>query len=253
MRALCVIPHYFGVTDFSGGSTDLKNSESRKRFVERTITQVWRLNSLFNIDVVICGIDGKSLVSLDLDVTNQVNSSQHVAWAALAYLGSRLEAYDYFLYVEDDILIPKFVLRRMILASQKLEANEIFLPNRVEFLFGCPVAVDLFALPGWTSYCKTLQGKSLGEAVNPHSGLLFMSRAQWELVCREVDFTKPQVTIGAYVASALARAHQGFHLLRERSIIPTHFVIHQDCWIIRNNVSRRNAFKAHLNGYEDIR
>ena len=249
MKAICVVSHYFGVSEFSGGSTTAENVLRRKRIVERTINQIHSFRDIVDIDVLVCGIGGSNLVKLDLDVSKEVLSPTHIPWSALSYLVSQLDHYDFFLYVEDDILIPKFVLRRMIAAAKKLPIDEIFIPNRLELMSGFPVVVDLVAIPGWTGYSRSIGWRKIYQANNPHTGLLFMSRAQWARATLAADFSEPAIIIGGYQASALAKAHSGFRLLRERSAVPTHFVIHQDRWIPRNNISLMRAVRAHLDGY----
>jgi hypothetical protein len=66
--------------------------------------------------------------------------------------------------------------------------------------------------------------------------MLFMSPRQMAHVCHTVDFSRPQIFEQTYfMAAAFRVAHRDFRLLRERPVIPMHFVTHQDNWTHRNS------------------
>jgi hypothetical protein len=171
----------------------------------------------------------------------------YILWKAFADTRNRLDHYDYFLFLEDDLLIPRMVVRRMMAAAKDLGPREILFPNRIEFIRGLPFTVDLIFLPEWTGYSRVWRGRVWHEAKHPHSGLLFMSRKQLAHAFETVDFTKPEiVSVGYYMGSAFQKAHRDFRLLRERSIIPTHFVIHQDRWLPRSRFPLKKAIQLQL-------
>jgi len=248
-KVLCIVAHFFGQSKFRGGSTAGANADRRKRVVKRTIAQIKRLSPLLEPDLCIYGFEGQSLVPIDVDVSSRVASPLHIPWAAFEDAKRHFQHYDFLLYLEDDILVPRRVLARMMAAAKDLAPREILFPNRVEFPRGFPIAVDLYYVPQWTGYSKRWRGRRWHEAVHPHSAMLFMSKEQIASVFDTTDFSNPRRTCFDFQASVLAEAHKGFRLLRERSVIPTHFVVHQDSWIIRNKTSMLRAIGSHLSGY----
>jgi hypothetical protein len=79
--------------------------------------------------------------------------------------------------------------------------------------------------------------------------MLFMSRRQLAHVFETADFAKPvRGPKGYYMAAAFRHAHRDFRLLRERTLIPRHFVVHQDSWLARNmtRIPFTKALRAQL-------
>ena len=250
-RALCIVPHYFGPNPaFVGGSTDLANRAKRHRIVNRTIRQLRRLSAVIPFDIEVHGLAKASVVPIDVDVSSISSNPDHILWAAFRLIGDRLGAYDYFLVVEDDILVPRPTLHRMLYAAADLPENEILLPNRIVLIAGLPVVVDLTSIPNWTGYSRVWNGQTWHEACNPHSAMLFMSRQQMQHVINTTDFSKPEISIGYYMASCFAKAHRNFRLLRERTWLPRHFVYHQDFSARRKSRSRALILNGFRKRYE---
>ena len=251
-RALCLVPHYFGVgQEFTGGSTSTASRNGRRRIVERTVAWLKRLSPLFDPTVLVYGMEGQVLHPIDVDVASRISSPHFIPWTVFEDIGKELDRYDYFLVVEDDILVPVSALRRMIAARRDLADNEILFPNRLELLHGLPVIPDLYFLPRWTGYVRAWRRRQWHEAVNAHSAFLFMDRAQMTKALEATDFSKPEILKGSYMYmdAAFFAAHRNFRLLRERAIVPRHFVFHQDSWSVRHKIRTWDAIRSHVSRY----
>jgi hypothetical protein len=251
-KTLCLVPHFFGPTaTFVGGATSTGAPARRRRMVLRTVAQIKKLSGVIDPTVLIYGMAGRTLVAPDVDVSARVASPEQLLWPLFQDIGKYLHAYEYFLVAEDDILIPRSVIGRMIAAARDLNADEILFPNRLELLRGFPVVPDLYFLQQWTGYSRAWNGAEWHEAVNPNSGFLFMHRTQMAKVFERTDFSKPEIASDCfnYIDAAFCTAHRGFRLMRERNIIPKHYVFHQDSWSVRQRVKIHNAVKSHLARY----
>jgi hypothetical protein len=54
-KALCIVAHFFGPSEFPGGSTLSENRAARQKIVQRTIRQIKRLNSIIDVDLLVYG------------------------------------------------------------------------------------------------------------------------------------------------------------------------------------------------------
>ena len=256
VKALCLVPHFFGAGGYFGGSSSINAAKRRRRIVTRTIAQLKSLSVILDPTVLVYGVGDQSLVTPDVDVSARLDTPLRLVWLLFQDIEQQLDAYDYFLVVEDDILVPRGVIARMMSAAPDLGANEILFPNRLEFLHGLPLVPDLYFLQKWTGFSRDWNGERWHEAANPNSGFLFMNRAQMTSVCARNDFTKPEVGADSYtyVDAAFSRAHRDFRLLRERTIIPRHCLFHQDSWSVRHKVRIITAAKSHFSRYarEDL-
>jgi hypothetical protein len=235
---------------FSGGSHDEARRARRERVVRRAITWIKRLSSIMDLEIAVGGIQGKNILPIDIDYSGRIASSFHILWHLLADAQRQFDQYDYILVLEDDILVPRRTIRRMVLAAEELAGTQdIIFPNRIELAFGIPVAVDLIALPGWKGQSITWQSRTWYEAINPHSAFLFLGRRQCDKFL-EIDFSLPIRTIGGeFTTSALERAHSGYRLFREKRAIPRHCIFHQDSWCMRKGTSRLRIIERFVRGY----
>jgi hypothetical protein len=252
-RTLCLIPHYFGPIEnipggFSGGSQDEAQRVRRERVVRRTVAWLKRLSSIMDVEIAVGGVKGKNILPIDIDYSGRIASSFHILWYLLADGQRQFDQYDNILVLEDDILVPRRTIWRMVLAAKELiDTNDIIFPNRIELAFGMPAAVDLIAWRGWKGSSITWQSRTWYEAKNPHSAFLFLSKRQGNKFL-EMDFSRPSRTIGEFTTSAFALAHSGYRLFREKCAIPRHYVFHQDSWCMRNGISRLRIIERFVRG-----
>ena len=253
-RTLCLIPHYFGPAEnipggFNGGSHDEARRARRERAVKRTVIWLKRLSSITSVEIAVGGIQGRNILPIDIDYSGRIASTFHILWHLLADAQQQFDNYDYILVLEDDILVPRRTIQRMVIAGQELaHTNNIIFPNRIELAAGMPVAVDLIAVRGWKGQSITWQSQTWYEANNPHSGFLFISRRQGDRFL-EMDFTCPTRTMHEFTTSAFERAHSGYRLLRERRMIPRHYVFHQDSWCARMGINRLRIMERFVRAY----
>ena len=214
--------------------TDVLARPRRERIVKRAIAWLRRLSTQLYLEIVVVGIRGKNILPLDVDYAGQIKSHWHILWRLFADAQHNLDDYDYLLVLEDDVLVPRRTIARMLAANHEFanKRHAIF-PNHTEFFCGLLVNPDLVAMPGWTGQTINWRSKTWYQATNPHSAILFLGRHQSEGF-RKVDFSWPRITLGEYTTSAFERAHSGYMLFREKSRIPSHFVVHRDSWIRHN-------------------
>jgi hypothetical protein len=255
-RTLCLVAHYFGAPEDSvaalAACTNVAAQAHREQVVKRTVAWLKRLSACLDMDIVIGGVRGKNLLPLDIDYTGELETHWHILWRLFADAQRQLDNYEYLLVLEDDILVPRHTIERMLAAGRELEdVRHAIFPNRIEFLRGFPVVPDLIALPGWTAQTINWRSKTWYRAKNPHSAILFLGRHQSEEF-RKVDFSRPHITIGEYTTSAFERAHSGYSLFRERTRFPVHCVIHQDGWCRRKlgQFGFGSLVRSHLALYE---
>jgi len=152
-------------------------------------------------------------------------------YSSIAHMASYLDEYDYFLNIEDDIYIPPQTVRNVFAFDETSGVSEVLHPNRIEFEDGAPFCVDLRAMPGWTTSRRTFARHALAVALNPHSGLMLLSRAKFAYAQQHVDFRRRERIIGDLMASAYCNVHAPFALWRSFDDIGYHTVEHLDRWM----------------------
>jgi hypothetical protein len=234
MRILCCFNHYYGTSsEFHGKST----TEPQ----ERRFLKVFKaLNSLkelpFSIDLVVCGFANYSLIPVDIDFSTTLQDPRLLVYASIERMTQEIEAYDYFLNIEDDILLNSETISSCLAFNKISNCNEVFLPNRIEFdSNGTYQCVDLVAMPGWRHELKRkFRGVELGVAHNPHSGLSFLSQEQLKYAIGRIDLSIRESIIGGLMASAFAKLHAPFLMWRAKSYLRDHYVEHLDHWMGRS-------------------
>lgn len=234
-RVLCYVIHYFrgagaytGVTSAYVGRSSTSPAIQRREVVTRVVKALRALP--YDVDVQVCGVPEASLVPIDVDLS-EVKNPQHFTYASIENLVRSRAGYDWFLCLEDDVLVPPHTLDRMIRFERRARVNEVLLPNRLEVAGdGLTYCVDLLAFPGWHGDRREFEGLRLDIATNPHSGVMFLSRRQLEYAIRRVDLTRRDVIVGGYLESALANLHEPFLLWRSRDDLEAHHVLHLDTW-----------------------
>jgi hypothetical protein len=176
IRILCYFNHHFGPSsDFVGKST----SSDRDKRPEIVYAALSRIRAMpFDMDIRVCGFKNFSLVSVDLDLSD-IGNPENIVYSSIERMFEATDDYDYFLNIEDDILISSEVLTTIMTFTDSSELNEIYLPNRMEYKAdGTPYCVDLLVVPGWYGLRRKFEDVNLDVAMNPHSGMLFLNREQ---------------------------------------------------------------------------
>jgi hypothetical protein len=204
--------------------------EQRRPVVQTTLAGVRALP--FEMVVRVCGFPNHALVPIDLDLS-EIGEPKHIVYASIERMFKDLDAYDYFLNIEDDILVSDQVIETCMAFSACSELNEIYLPNRMEWgENGSLYCVDLFAWPGWNeAFRRQYHNTTLGVAINPHSAFSFLSREQMKYAASRVDLSRRDILFGGYMVSAFLNVQAPFILWRSRSNLLDHHVIHLDNWL----------------------
>lgn len=225
-KVLAVVNHYYGRgRDFSGKST-YQDANVRKKIIKKVISE---LREIPNIDTKICSIKNCSLINIDNDFSYIANPA-FLVYESIEWMFSQVNNYDYFVNLEDDILLDRKTFERILKFDKRNPINECFHPNRMEYKDGKEYCVDLKAMPGWKNISKNYLNYKLKVAVNPHSGISILSRDKLLYAQKHINFKRRDKTIGHYMASAYANLHLPFLLFRSFSNLSAHKVIHLDNW-----------------------
>jgi hypothetical protein len=232
VRVLAYINHYYGESPGRKVYLSARQSpEVRRRYVEQTIAslqELGRLPEVECIDIKVCGITGKSLVPIDVDFPS-LQDPRQLIFESLATMSTHVEEYDYFINIEDDILLPAETFRNVLDFDAQAMINEILHPNRIEVGNGRKLLLDPILQPRvWTFQQKQFKGVTLRVAVNPHSGVLILSQAKFRYCVKQIDVSFRGHVIGAAMESAFAHFHKPFSLYRPYNDLGFHTVIHQD-------------------------
>jgi hypothetical protein len=189
------------------------------------------LRSLPGVEVRVCGIDGRSLEPIDLEFPQVRETPMDLVYESLAHMAGQVEDYDYFVNIEDDILLPPETLANVVAFDAESLVNEVLHPNRVEEdETGRRFCVDLEVMPGWTYQRRTYHGRELRVARNPHSAVLILSREQLRYALRYIDVGFRGRFLTYPMDSALAYYLSPFSLYRPYDDLEFHTVTHLDRW-----------------------
>jgi len=236
--------HYYnnnGVFDGKSANTD---ASERKETVQITLNA---LNEIENCTVKVCGIEGNSLV--DLDITfNSLKDSRMLIFESILEMSKHISEYDYFLNIEDDILITNSVLENIYEFDKVSTLSEILLPNRLEIDGKNMYCVDTeVCFPGWINTEKIFKNKLIKVAINPHSGLLIFNKEKFRYaIVNTQKFALKQVFGGGKMASTFAHFHKPFSLYRSKNDLKFHSVIHMDKWAPKNNTLKNRLKISNL-------
>jgi hypothetical protein len=226
-RILCGLVHYFGSEpEFVGKSTN-SAAEQRLRHVRKAAANLRRQRG---VEVRVCGIGGCSLVPVDIDFSG-LQRPEHLVYEALNWIADQLDDYDYFMVVEDDILVPRHVLENILAFDQGHAIDECLHPNRLERRAEGVDCVDLRAMPGWQDRSMSFRGVELRVAKNPHSGFLMLSREKFSFGLERIDRAYRGRFLGGFMSSAFAHYHRPFALYRPYRDLQFHSVVHLDHWL----------------------
>ncbi len=237
LKVLCYINHFFGDNpQFTGKSsvsqeTDLETlrlkAGNRKLIIEKSIAE---LRKIEGIDIKICGISESSLIPLDLTFDKIRKNPIMLVYETLNLMGKYVNDYDYFINIEDDILLPLKTFENILEFDKQSYLNEILLPNRLETNpNGEKFCVDLFAYPGWTTQQKKYLGQTIKVALNAHSGIFIVSKAKFKYLLSHIDTSFRNIILGTGMESAFAYFHSPFSLYRSTNL-NFHSISHLDHW-----------------------
>jgi hypothetical protein len=229
-KILCHFNHYFGTNSNFIGKSTTGVRKDRGDVVRLALDGIRALR--FDLDIRVCGLRDFSLLPIDIDL-DEISDAQHIVYASIERMFDAMDQYDYFLNIEDDVLITSDVLKACMMFNALSQPNEVYLPNRMECQSdGTSYCVDLFAMPGWKPELqRDFHGTTLGVACNSHSGLSFLSREQMHYATERVNVSSRDVLIGGLMASAYANLHAPFLLWRAKSDLLAHHVFHLDKWL----------------------
>jgi hypothetical protein len=230
MRCLCLFIHYFNPRGAFGGRSREQDPSVRRQIVERTL---FSLRALRDLEVRVCGHAGQSLVPLDLDLSDRTDNPQFLVFEALQMLQDFCHNYDYFLVVEDDLLLTSDLFYNVQLFDEQFSQSSshrfILHPNRIEFRPGQPpFCIDLAVVRRRLGDPVAFDGRWVQEHENLHSGMLLVNRAKLAIIQEEVDPRFRGLVIGGPMASAFAHYHQPFRLLRFIDGLDRHTIQHLD-------------------------
>jgi hypothetical protein len=238
-KILCFVNHFYGANPHFIGKSSTQEATKRKKIVEECISE---LSNLENSSVKVCGIDGFSLVNIDIDFSHIKENPTYLIYESINFMIRYINEYDYFINIEDDILFPKQTLLNVIEFDKTSLINEVLYPNRLELdESGNKFCVDLSAYGVWTLQRKLYLGKEIRVNANPHSGILIMSQAKLRYAISNIDLSFRGILIGKAMESAFAHFHSPFSLYRSFSNIDFHHIIHMDNWI--DTVQNSNEIK----------
>jgi hypothetical protein len=229
-KILCHFNHFFGKASGFVGRSTTGTLEDRSELVQTALLRIRALP--FDMDIRVCGFPEFSLLPIDLDLS-EIREAQHIVYASIERMFNALDDYDYFLNIEDDILVADEVIEACIAFNASSTLNEVYLPNRMERRAdGSCYCVDMLAIPGWNGALhRIFRNTTLGIANNPHSGLFFLSRKQMHYAASRVNLSRRKIVVGGFMASAYANLHAPFLLWRAQSDLLAHHIIHLDKWL----------------------
>lgn len=238
MKILCYVNHFFGKNPHFLGKSSLalgtaandleKRAKVRRDHVNEALEQLKRLGD--EVDVKICGINGFSLLPLDIVFDAIKDRPLWLIYESLNHMAQFAEDYDYFINIEDDILLPSETFANIVEFDKTSLVNEVLLPNRLEkYSTGEMYCVDMLAIPGWTQQTSSFRGSALRVALNPHSAILVLSRTKFKYALSRIDKSFRGAILYNELDSAFAYFHSAFALYRTEDITINH-VIHLDRW-----------------------
>ena len=238
LRVLCCVPHYFAErtenTNLGQWKSVSQQPDIRRHYVEKTISSLRNLSALpevATVDVRVCGIRDNSLVSLDVEFDEP--EPLFLVFDTLDWMLERRQDYDYYLLVEDDVLVPAEVLSNAIAFDQVSMVNEVLHPNRIEVDKGIAYNADLRTYGQWATQRKLFCGRQLVVNTNPHSAVFVLSARKLNYCADHADLSlRGRFRIGEFGGGMMASAFANFlspvSLYRMYDDLTFNHVVHQD-------------------------
>jgi len=228
-KVICLFVHFFDTASAFDGRSKHQAAEVRREIVTRALGA---LLSIKGVDVKVCGYKDRGLIPVDLDLSHRTENPQLLVYEALSCLSEYRVDYDYFMVIEDDILIGPDVFNNIYSFDQKFGVDQIMLPNRVEIQGSKIYCVDTKIIPEMTGEVINFNRRKLAVYNNPHSGLLLVNRDKLDYLASRVDTEYRGKFIGGYMASAFAHYHRPFRLYRVADGYDYHTVLHMDQYVL---------------------
>jgi hypothetical protein len=241
-KILCYVNHFYGTSASFEGKSSTQQSTKRKEIAEECIAQ---LKQLGQVDVKVCGIEGHSLVDIDINFPELKDNPTLLVYESLNHMAQYINEYDYFINLEDDILLPVETFENIIEFDQNALVNEILHPNRVEIDDnGYRYCVDFYAGNIWTIQKKNFKKREFKVHINPHSGILIMRRDKFKYAIDNIDTGFRGIIIAKAMESAFAHFHSCFALYRSYDDLNFHYIFHLDRWMQSPRIfNRENPYQ----------
>jgi hypothetical protein len=110
-------------------SPPLGKADERYKVVQTAVAAIRALP--FEVAVRVCGFPASSLLPIDLDLS-EIGDPMLIIYESIERMFSALADYDYFLNIEDDVLVSKEMFENCIYFNSVSNLDEVYLPNRME-------------------------------------------------------------------------------------------------------------------------
>ena len=113
LRMLCFVNHYYNPKQqegFTGGAT-VKDNKNRETVVTQAVAA---LRNIPNCDVRVCGLRGFTVPGIEVDIDFTGIKPWNLVYESLNYMNNFTNDYDYFINIEDDILLKENVIQNVI-------------------------------------------------------------------------------------------------------------------------------------------
>ena len=240
IKLLVCIVHYFDPDGDFKGKSKIQDPQLRKQILQKCLTEYYKLS--YSVEIKICGFGNKSLVPIDIDLSNKIVDPQLILYEVLSSIHNEMN-FDYVVVVEDDILINAESIDQSIRFTRKNQINHIYHPHRLEIngqnKFN---SIDLMLLPGKTGNYLPHNNTMLAEFMNPHAAFMLLSKEQVLYASINVDLNNRNKFFGGYMASAFCNYLKPFILFRDQKQPYRNYNLHLDPIIFqpswRNKIKR---------------
>jgi len=229
-KVLCLVAHYYNSKGVFRGKSTTQEASTRKNITLRVLQTLSRIT---NLDFLVAGFPGNSLVNVDLDLS-YVNDPRYIVYEALSLLDRYTNEYEYVMVLEDDILINPEIIQNCVIFDSMRSFDEILLPNRVEISGSHIYCVDLLNNPRRTSIQSKFLGRSLRIYQSPHSGIGLFRSDKYKYARSKICSSSRDLIVGGYMASAFAHYHKPFSLFRIDDGLDMHTVVHLDRYQVKS-------------------
>jgi len=126
MKVLCYVNHFYGASRQFLGKSSRTGREQRLAIVSECLQS---LRGLGDVDLRICGLDGFALVKPDIFFPQVREDPTFLIYESIAHMTRFVDDYDYFINVEDDILVPRETLDNVVEFDRESLPNDIVIPQ----------------------------------------------------------------------------------------------------------------------------
>lgn len=238
IRVLCGVPHYYLPANAKEVRGQWKSANQvplvRRQFVRRALASLESLardSRISCVDVAVCGIAGRNLVELDIDFGGVDPLS--IMRRTVRWMAESAADYDLFVLCEDDIVVPRRVVRNVLRFEEDSLENEVLHPCRLERVGSRWNDMDLAGFGQWTTQSRVWRGRELRVNLNPHSGVFVLPARKFYYCLSRCSLDEDRLLQvggfrGGMMASTLARVLSPCMLYRCVGDKLFHSVVHQD-------------------------